>query len=151
MTFDPNQPNIKAIRGQSYSDALQMVYQANAVVEQIADVSVDNELKIGDKLVKATLEGNHKGIKRITPGQSIPVSPLGGQEEFLEITENFGDRFELPTAENEQARFNLKNEFGALKMRELALRIDAHCLDDLSLNAGSVLDNGINNGNTFNT
>jgi len=122
-----------------------MVYQANAVVEQIADVSVDAELKIGDKLAKATLEGNHKGIKRITPGKPIAKSPLGGQEEFLEITENFGDRFELPNVENELSRHNLKAEFGSLKMQELALRIDAHCLDDLSVNAASVIDDGINN------
>ena len=145
MVFDQNQPNVKNVRGVSYSDALQMVYQANAVTEQIADVSPDSELKIGDKFAKSTLNGFHKGIKRIEPGKSIPKSPLGGQEEFLEITENFGDRFELPTVENELSRHNLKTEFGALKMQELALRIDAHCLRDLSSNAASVIDDGINN------
>lgn len=130
------------MRPEVYSRMLQEVYQASSVIEQIASTSAESEMNAGDVYHRPTLDGSFQGLKPINPGQNIPRSPLGSTDETLTIDRYFGDRFEIPEVQSVLERFNLRSEFGALKMRELALQIDGDCLGHMIESASVTLDDG---------
>lgn len=134
--------NLANMRPEVYSRMLQEIYQASSVIEQIASTTAESEMTAGEVYHRPTLDGAFSGIKPLNVGQDIPTSPLGSTDETLVIDRYFGDRFAIPEVQSVLERFNLRKEFGALKMRELALQIDGDCLGHM-VEAGSVaLDDG---------
>jgi hypothetical protein len=140
-------PTLKNMRAETYSSMLQEIYQANSVIEQVASTTAQSELGTNQTYHRASIDGFFSGLKKIDAGQDIPKSPLGAIDETLTIDRYFGDRFEIPEVQSELERFNLRQEFGALKMRELALQIDGDCLGHMAESASIQLDAGDFGGN----
>lgn len=133
---------IENMRPEVYGRMLQEIYQASSVIEQVASTSAQAEMSAGDVYHRPTIDGQFSGIKPVDVGADIPRSPIGSSDETLVIDRYFGDRFVIPEVQSVLERFNLRQEFGALKMRELALQIDGDCLGHMVDSASVTIDDG---------